>query len=249
MEQATLHPKENIQQLLIRLVPEYISALENEQMAVLRNLQAKYLNAFKSKEEQKAFTLILYETAQWIHDESGKMPFKCKTFYRELKNILSLPIFKDKELVKSILKDAKRMPQSTENANAFIVKYSKRTPREIVEQLFVEPLTTVEHIKPQVAGGKSEAMANLAMACSNCNGGRRGSIPLDEFVEQNPNIEKNIKKQFKKLETEGKRVNAKSIMGMMSLGLDAGQTVTVICDGADEEAAINHIEKYLSGEK
>ena len=43
-----------------------------------------------------------------------------------------------------------------------------------------------------------------------------------------------------------KRVNAKSIMGMMSLGLNAGEKV--VADGSDEEAAINHIEKYLSGE-
>ena len=47
---------------------------------------------------------------------------------------------------------------------------------------------------------------------------------------------------------ENKRVNAKSIMGMMSLGLNAGEKVTVEADGADEEDAINHIEKYLSGE-
>jgi len=51
------------------------------------------------------------------------------------------------------------------------------------------------------------------------------------------------------IQTDGnKRVNAKSIMGMMSLGLNAGEKVTVEADGSDEEAAINHIEKYLSGE-
>ena len=48
--------------------------------------------------------------------------------------------------------------------------------------------------------------------------------------------------------SENKRVNAKSIMGMMILGLNAGEKVVVEADGADEEAAINHIEKYLSGE-
>ena len=48
---------------------------------------------------------------------------------------------------------------------------------------------------------------------------------------------------------ENKRVNAESIMGMMSLGLNAGEKVTVEADDADEESAINHIEKYLSGDK
>ncbi len=49
------------------------------------------------------------------------------------------------------------------------------------------------------------------------------------------------------LETCGKKVNAKSIMGMMSLGLDLGEEVTVIADGADEAAAVDNIEKYLNG--
>ena len=39
-----------------------------------------------------------------------------------------------------------------------------------------------------------------------------------------------------------KRVNAKSIMGMMSLGLDNGEEVTVSADGNDEEAAVAEIE-------
>lgn len=49
------------------------------------------------------------------------------------------------------------------------------------------------------------------------------------------------------LEAGEKKVNAKSIMGMMSLGLDTGEKVTVIVDGADEAAALEDIEKYLSG--
>ena len=48
------------------------------------------------------------------------------------------------------------------------------------------------------------------------------------------------------LESEERKVNAKSIMGMMSLGLDTGESVTVSVDGADEEEAMKNIEKYLS---
>ena len=48
------------------------------------------------------------------------------------------------------------------------------------------------------------------------------------------------------IEAEGKRVNAKSIMGMMSLGMASGETVTVSADGEDEAAAIDGIEKFLS---
>jgi catabolite repression HPr-like protein len=49
------------------------------------------------------------------------------------------------------------------------------------------------------------------------------------------------------LESQDKKVNAKSIMGMMSLGLDTGEKVIVVADGADEEAAIAGMVQYLSG--
>lgn len=49
------------------------------------------------------------------------------------------------------------------------------------------------------------------------------------------------------LETEGKRVNAKSIMGMMSLGLNNGECVVVTANGSDEETAVADIEKFLTG--
>ena len=51
------------------------------------------------------------------------------------------------------------------------------------------------------------------------------------------------------LEAEAKRVNAKSIMGMMTLGLTSGEQVTVSASGSDEEEALNQIEKYLSSDK
>ena len=47
------------------------------------------------------------------------------------------------------------------------------------------------------------------------------------------------------VEYETKKVNAKSIMGMMALGIAAGQTVTISADGEDETQAIDSIEKYL----
>ena len=50
------------------------------------------------------------------------------------------------------------------------------------------------------------------------------------------------------LQSGDKRVNAKSIMGMMTLILAAGDEVTVSAEGEDEEAAVEAIVKYLSEE-
>lgn len=48
------------------------------------------------------------------------------------------------------------------------------------------------------------------------------------------------------VESSGKRVNAKSIMGMMSLVLKSGEEVTVTTDGPDEDEALVGIEEYLT---
>ncbi|MBP5304347.1 MAG: HPr family phosphocarrier protein [Lachnospiraceae bacterium] len=49
------------------------------------------------------------------------------------------------------------------------------------------------------------------------------------------------------VETGDKKVNAKSIMGMMSMGLQSGDEVTITANGEDEEVAMENIEKYLTG--
>ena len=48
------------------------------------------------------------------------------------------------------------------------------------------------------------------------------------------------------VQSDNKKVNAKSIMGMMTLDLPVGEQVVVMADGVDEENAIKDIEKYLS---
>lgn len=48
------------------------------------------------------------------------------------------------------------------------------------------------------------------------------------------------------LEMDTKKVNAKSIMGMMSLALVSGSNVTIDTDGDDEVKAANAIEDFLT---
>lgn len=44
-----------------------------------------------------------------------------------------------------------------------------------------------------------------------------------------------------------KKVNAKSIMGMMTLGMDISEELEISADGADEESAIEGITGFLAG--
>ena len=47
------------------------------------------------------------------------------------------------------------------------------------------------------------------------------------------------------LEKDGKRVNAKSMMGMMSIGLLEGEEVKVTADGEREREAMESIRQFL----
>ena len=47
------------------------------------------------------------------------------------------------------------------------------------------------------------------------------------------------------VEKEERRVNAKSLLGILSLGITKGTTINLIADGPDEETAVEDIAKYL----
>lgn len=51
------------------------------------------------------------------------------------------------------------------------------------------------------------------------------------------------------IEVDNKKINAKSIMGMMSLTLIKGTNITIAAEGEDEEAAVSGVEKFLKNEE
>ena len=48
------------------------------------------------------------------------------------------------------------------------------------------------------------------------------------------------------VEKEERRVNAKSLLGVLSLGIVGGTTIRVIADGRDEEAAVEALVKLVN---
>ena len=48
------------------------------------------------------------------------------------------------------------------------------------------------------------------------------------------------------IEIDNRRVNAKSLLGVLSLGLTKGSVVTLIAEGPDEEAAIDTLTEQLA---
>ena len=67
-----------------------------------------------------------------------------------------------------------------------------------------------------------------------------GATPIAHLVQLATGFDSRIY-----IEIDNKRVNAKSIMGMMSLVLREGETVTLIAEGSDETEALEALEEFF----
>ena len=47
------------------------------------------------------------------------------------------------------------------------------------------------------------------------------------------------------IEVDDRRINAKSLLGVLSMGVTTGTNVTLVADGADEEAAVSTLSEML----
>lgn len=64
--------------------------------------------------------------------------------------------------------------------------------------------------------------------------------PIAELVQVACQFDSNII-----LESDNRRINAKSIMGIMAFNPSKGMTVNIVADGADEEEALLAMEQFL----
>ena len=48
------------------------------------------------------------------------------------------------------------------------------------------------------------------------------------------------------VEKDGRKVNAKSLLGVLSLGIAKGMTITLIAEGYDEEAAVDGLVSLIN---
>ena len=71
--------------------------------------------------------------------------------------------------------------------------------------------------------------------------GEEGARPIAMLVQLASQFKSNIE-----LRRDSMTVNAKSIMGMMTLGLVQGQKLEISIEGEDEEEAMKEMENYLT---
>lgn len=68
-----------------------------------------------------------------------------------------------------------------------------------------------------------------------------GFESINAFVELTSKFDSSIY-----IETENKKISAKSIIGILSMKLQDGDEITVLVSGEDEEMALKKLEEYFN---
>ena len=81
-------------------------------------------------------------------------------------------------------------------------------------------------------------MSNKEIVVSDVSRGHDN--PIAELVQVACQFDSNIV-----LENDNRKINAKSIMGIMAFNPTEGMTVNIVADGSDEKEALVAMEKFL----
>lgn len=85
----------------------------------------------------------------------------------------------------------------------------------------------------------SKSMKTRDVVISNASG--LHARPATFFIQK-----ANCYKSTILVEKDDRKVNAKSLLGVLSLGIAKGMTVTLIADGPDEDAALNGLISLIN---
>lgn len=180
-----LSPNANLQELIIELAPTHLKSLKNEQLQNIESIK-KISGTLPLKLKIK-FNSINKQAEKIILNDDIKSPFKRKSW---IDNIFELTEqISNKKLADQIYQKAMRFPNSENNINAFIIKYSRRDSLEIAKRFLINSIVSIDHIQPKSNAGDSNWM-NYIPKCRGCNSSE-GKTTFYRRVKDKPEIIKN----------------------------------------------------------
>lgn len=185
---AIKNPNGSLNECLQELKPDALAELRIDQLKVLDDVD-KISNNINAKTALKIRAVTTNARKMIIEDRQDQI-FKRKDLLSSLYNVTK--DYPDQEIVSQMWTTASKLPKSTTNVNAFIVKYANRSPHEIAARLLRPSVASVEHITPASTSG-GNTLANFMLAARDWNSDR-GNIPLPEYIEKHPDIPTNSQK-------------------------------------------------------
>lgn len=184
------NPDGSINECLQGLKRDCLTELRIDQFKVLDEVDkvSNKLDAKTAYEIRKVTT----EARKKIIEDKQDSIFKRKDLLTEIYEITKE--HPNQEVVADMWAKANKLPKSTNDFNAFVVKYANRSPQEIAARLLRPSVASIEHIRPanpdsmDIEVGAND-LSNFMLVSRDWNSGR-SNRPLPEFVREHPNIPK-----------------------------------------------------------
>lgn len=171
--------KRDFQNILLELAPESLGQLKIKQFDILNSTNR--LLPMLSEPVRQQVIAVRDEALTKMEDGT----FGRKEPLEKIKAIKAKG--KDLTQIIKIYRAWYGLPASSNDLNAFIVSYSKKSHLQIAKRLISSAVASVEHVKPHSRGGGSD-LSNLILVSAQFNNAR-SSMPLWEFMMLNPNID------------------------------------------------------------
>ena len=169
-EELKKHPKEDLKGILTILFPRHVDRLEKQQEKVLLELQKI---AVDFPEHDRLVTMSqIQKGLDGIKKNSSGEHFKRNKYISEF--FLLNDSYEDFGNYMKIIEAIKSMPNTHTSIDAFIVKYSRKSSKDIMTRLLSPSQVTLEHLNPRSKGG-TNILSNLVLACGKDNSTRRSS--------------------------------------------------------------------------
>ena len=178
--------KKDFQDILNEHKADALVRLEEKQLAIINSVD-KYIEKMSDPIAQQVRKI----------QENAKKHIQEKTFNRKspLRAIKEIRA-KDKDLdaVIRVYQTWYKLPTSSKDLDAFIVKYSKEPHENIAKRLISTSVATIEHVQPSSRAG-SDSLSNFILVSAEFNNNRH-SMPLSEYIMLNDEID--IKKNLQR---------------------------------------------------
>ena len=190
---ANKHPYEDLNTLLNRRYYYHLNRLESNQLKIL----SKAVNAGNNLSDESKIELnkVLLNARNILFQESKNERQKRS---RIIKGFVELSKqIPEKDIVEKMIKILKTLPNSTNDVDSYVVKYSQRGNREIGQRLISPSLPSLDHIKVASKSGENE-FYNLLVTCQKCNF-ERSNTPYSEWIKIHPEIPKHVQKNIDRI--------------------------------------------------
>lgn len=192
---APKYPDKNFQELLLMKKDIHELALVKIQSSIFNKIS--FYRRILPKKTARALRKLIIKTNDIIFDPEPHKPFSRRIFIHKIKNICKN--IENKKIKEEIITIARRLPRSSDEVCAFVVKNARKKPETIALNLVHPSVGTFEHLQPKCLKGENNSL-NFALECTYCNNSRH-HYPISLQIEENPYMPENAQIQIEKLIT------------------------------------------------